>query len=164
MGVCGCGKTTVGRALADSLGWDFAEGDDYHSPGNVAKMNRGIPLTDADRRPWLEAMAADIRAWRQSGRDTVLACSALKRAYREVLAGAQRDVCFVYLRTTKAVAYKRLEARRGHYMPASLVDSQLAALEPPSPEERAIELDATCDPTESVTIIRAHLTAQETGR
>jgi len=132
MGVAGCGKSTVGPLLAARLGGDFAEGDTFHPPANVAKMSGGQPLDDGDRLPWLEAMAAAIRGWRAKDRPTVLGCSALKAAYRDILSGGSPEVRFVHLAGTKAQVAERLAARRGHFMPASLLDSQFAALEAPA--------------------------------
>ena len=131
MGVSGTGKTTIGELLAAALGGSFAEGDAYHPPANVEKMRRGIPLDDADRRPWLETLARAIGDWLAAGRTVVLACSALKRSYREVLRGRRRGVLFVYLKGDPALIRARLAGRRGHYMPPSLLDSQLATLEEP---------------------------------
>jgi gluconokinase len=131
MGVSGSGKTTVGVPLAQALGGEFVEGDDYHPPANVAKMRQGIPLDDADRRPWLEALAAEIGNWLDAGRTVVLACSALKRSYRAILRGGRAGVRFVHLKGNAALLRARLAERRGHYMPASLLDSQLATLEEP---------------------------------
>jgi gluconokinase len=131
MGVSGSGKTTVGIPLAAALGGEFAEGDDYHPPANVEKMRQGIPLDDADRRPWLEALSAEIGRWLADGRTMVLACSALKRSYRAILRGGRPEVRFVHLKGSAPVLRARLAERRGHYMPASLLDSQLAALEEP---------------------------------
>ena len=139
MGVSGCGKSTVAAALADRLGWDRAEGDDLHPPQNVAKMAAGHPLTDADRLPWLERVAAWIREHTEAGRPGIITCSALERSYRDVLRGG--DVVFVYLAGTKAQIADRLAGRHGHYMPATLLDSQFAALEPPEPDEHAIRID-----------------------
>jgi gluconokinase len=143
MGVSGTGKTTVGELLAEALGGTFAEGDDYHPPANVEKMRQGIPLDDADRQPWLEALSREIGAWLDAGRPVVLACSALKRSYREVLRGGRPGVCFVYLKGDPALLRARLAKRRGHYMPASLLDSQLATLEEP---RRAITVDVAGTP------------------
>jgi gluconokinase len=131
MGVSGAGKTTVGRLLAEALGAEFAEGDAYHPPANIEKMRRGIPLEDADRWPWLQTLAAQIDRWLAAGQTVVLACSALKQSYRDVLAQARPGVRFVHLEGDKALIRRRLDARRGHYMPATLLDSQIAALEPP---------------------------------
>jgi gluconokinase len=137
MGVSGSGKTTVGKLLAAALGAEFVEGDTYHPPENIEKMRRGIPLDDADRWPWLQALSAEIDRWLAAGRPVVLACSALKQGYREVLAKGRPGVRFVYLDGDKALIRLRLDRRRGHYMPASLLDSQFAALEPPTDAIRA---------------------------
>ena len=132
MGVSGAGKTTVGRLLAQALGAEFAEGDAYHPPGNIEKMRRGIPLEDADRWPWLQILSAQIDRWLTAGSTVVLACSALKQRYRDVLAKGRPGVRFVHLEGDKALIRLRLDRRRGHYMPAVLLDSQFAALEPPA--------------------------------
>jgi gluconokinase len=153
MGVSGVGKTSVGMLLAAALGGEFVEGDSYHPPANVEKMRRGIPLEDADRRPWLETLAREIGAWLEAGRTMVLACSALKRSYRAILRGRQ-DVRFVHLKGSAALIRARLAARRGHYMPASLLDSQLAALEEPLD---AITVDVSGTPAEIVAAIMSAL-------
>jgi gluconokinase len=132
MGVSGSGKTAVGTRLARALGAEFAEGDDYHPPANVAKMRSGEPLDDADRQPWLEALSREIGAWLDAGKTVVLACSALKQRYRDVLKAGRPGVRFVFLKGDEALIRKRLDGRRGHYMPASLLQSQFAALEEPS--------------------------------
>jgi gluconokinase len=132
MGVSGSGKTTVGELLAERLGAEFAEGDSYHPPENVEKMRRGVPLDDNDRRPWLEALRAEIDRWLAAGTTVVLACSALKQRYRDVLAQGRPDVRFVYLKGDEALLRSRLEKRRGHYMPARLLASQIATLEEPA--------------------------------
>ena len=131
MGVSGSGKTTVGQLLADALGAEFAEGDAYHPPENIEKMRRGIPLEDADRWPWLHTLAAQIDRWLAAGTMVVLACSALKQSYRDVLARDRPGVRFVHLQGDMALIRLRLDRRRGHYMPATLLDSQFAALETP---------------------------------
>jgi gluconokinase len=131
MGVSGSGKTTVGQLLADALGAEFAEGDAYHPPENIEKMRRGIPLEDADRWPWLHTLAAQIDRWLAAGTMVVLACSALKQRYRDVLARDRPGVRFVHLQGDMGLIRLRLDRRRGHYMPATLLDSQFAALEPP---------------------------------
>jgi gluconokinase len=135
-GVAGSGKTTVGKLLAQRLNCPYAEADDFHSAANVAKMAAGIPLDDADRAPWLEALSRWLDA--QPG-DAVMTCSALKRAYRERFHRAQ----LVFLQVPRDVLAGRLRERVGHFMPASLLGSQLATLEEPSPDEHVITLDAT---------------------
>jgi gluconokinase len=132
MGVSGTGKTEVGTRLAKALGGEFAEGDDYHPPANVAKMQSGVPLDDADREPWLETLSREIGAWLDAGRTVVLACSALKQRYRDILKAGRPGVRFVHLEGDADLIRERLEGRRGHYMPASLLNSQLAALEEPA--------------------------------
>ncbi|HTV46002.1 MAG TPA: gluconokinase [Stellaceae bacterium] len=138
MGVSGAGKTAVGERLARRLGWEFAEGDRFHPPENVAKMQSGHPLDDADRAPWLAAIAAAIDAWQARGSRGVVTCSALKRAYRQRIIGDRAGVRLVYLEGSRQLIGARLAARRGHFMPASLLDSQFAALEPPGPDENPI--------------------------
>ena len=138
MGVSGCGKTTLARGLAERLGWTLLEGDAFNPPANIAKMSAGIPLDDADRAPWLAAIAAAIDAQRGAG--AVVACSALKRAYRQVLIGTRNDVTLLYLQGTRAAIAARLASRTGHYMPPGLLDSQLATLEEPGPDEHPIVL------------------------
>lgn len=139
MGVSGCGKSTVGAALAQALRVEFVEGDAFHPPRNVERMAAGIALTDADRAGWLQALAAHIA--QAAPRGVVVSCSALKRAYRDVLRGAL-PVRFVWLELPRAQLESRLATRTGHYMPASLLDSQLQTLEPPQDDEAAIRLDA----------------------
>lgn len=138
MGVSGSGKTTVGALLAGRLGWDFAEADDFHPAANIAKMRRGIPLDDADRLPWLRAIAAQIDRWRAEGKKGVVTCSALKRRYRDIIVGDRTGVRLVYLKGDRELVAHRLAARHGHFMPATLLDSQFADLEEPGPEERPI--------------------------
>lgn len=130
MGVCGCGKSTVGEAVAQALGWPFHDADDFHPPANVAKMAAGTPLTDEDRWPWLDRIAAELAGILAQGGHAVLACSALKQAYRDRLARAG-DVRFVHLAGDYATIAQRLASRQHRYMPASLLDSQFAALESP---------------------------------
>lgn len=139
MGVSGAGKSTVGRALSERLGWSFVDGDEYHSAANVAKMSRGEPLDDADRAPWLVGLHHVIEAYRAQSRPLVLACSALKASYRDLLVGGQPSIRFVHLRASPALIGSRLADRPGHYMPASLLASQLETLEPPSD---AVTVDA----------------------
>jgi carbohydrate kinase (thermoresistant glucokinase family) len=140
MGVSGCGKSTVAARLAQRLGWDLAEADTFHSAANVEKMRSGIALTDADRGPWLDAIAAWIDSERIGKRPCVVACSALKRRYRERLSGGNSDVRFVFLSGPYDLVATRLAGRSGHYMPLSLLQSQFDALEPPGPEENPIVL------------------------
>jgi gluconokinase len=142
MGVSGVGKTTVGKRLAELLGARFLEGDKFHPPENIEKMSHGEPLTDADRKPWLQRLAGEVAASRAKGESVVLACSALRRRYRDILRAGHGDVDFVFLAADQAVIQKRLDARRGHFMPPSLLDSQFAALEKPGPDERAVPADA----------------------
>lgn len=139
MGVSGSGKTTIARALADRLGWRFAEGDAFHSTANVAKMRAGVALTDDDRWPWLDAIAAWIREARARGEKCVVACSALKQAYRERIAAGRGDVRFVHLAGRYDTIAARLGERTGHYMPLSLLRSQFETLEPPL-EDDAVTL------------------------
>lgn len=141
MGVCGCGKSTVGEALAKSLGWRFLDADDFHPPANVAKMAGGRPLTDEDRWPWLDGIADELAAILARGEHAVLACSALRQAYRDRLARAG-DVRFVHLAGDRATIAARLAERKHRYMPSSLLDSQFAALEAPA---TALVIDVTQD-------------------
>ena len=140
MGVSGCGKSSVASRLAGRMGWAFAEADTFHSMGNVEKMRNGIPLTDEDRWPWLDAIASWIDGNRAAGRDCVVACSALRRVYRERLAGGHDDVRFVYLRGDYDVIASRLAGRTGHYMPVSLLASQFRTLEEPGSDENPLVL------------------------
>lgn len=141
MGVSGAGKTVVGQALARALGCAFLEGDAYHPPANVAKMRRGEPLTDADREPWLHALAAALAEQEARGERSVLACSALRRRYRDRLAAAV-PCRFVLLDVPPDELAERLARRTGHFMPAALLDSQLATLEPPEPDENGVVVRA----------------------
>jgi gluconokinase len=149
MGVTGSGKTTIGRLLASRMGWEFAEGDDYHSKENVAKMHAGIPLTDEDRMPWLQALHQVLLDWYKSGKSGVLACSALKQAYRDVLAKGipPNDIRFVLLEAPKEVLVERLKQRADHFMNPALLDSQLATLEVPSD---ALRVSAVQPPEDAV--------------
>ena len=145
MGVAGSGKSRIGAALAEALGLEFVEGDHYHSAENVARMSAGIPLTDADRQGWLQALAARIREAVNAGTGLVLTCSALKRSYRDLLrieSGAPR-LQFIFLRGAQALIAERIAGRRGHYMPPLLLDSQFEALEEPAPDERAWVYEVT---------------------
>lgn len=140
-GVAGSGKTTIGRMLADHLGWAFLDADDLHPEANVEKMRSGVALDDADRWPWLDAVGGWIDARAREGSASVVACSALKRAYRARLRAGRPQLRAIYLAGSEALIAKRLEHRSGHYWPASLLPTQFAALEPPDPDEHAIVVD-----------------------
>jgi gluconokinase len=151
MGPSGTGKSTVGALLSDRLQWPFQEGDDLHPPTNVEKMSRGDALTDADRIPWLELVAAWIDARRAAGEPGIVTCSALKRSYRDLL---RRDnVTFVNFTGDAAVLRERMVRREGHFMPAALLDSQLATLEPPGTDEQTIEVDIARDPHDQAELV-----------
>ena len=138
MGVSGCGKSTIASMLAHRLNWIFEEGDWFHPPSNVEKMHGGVPLTDEDRWPWLHGIAAWIDATRRVGNHGTVACSALKRAYRDILVGERPDVRIVYLKGERDLIARRLASRDGHFMPSSLLDSQFATLEEPQTDEHPI--------------------------
>ena len=142
MGVSGSGKSTVAGALARRLGWPLAEGDDFHSPANIAKMHAGTPLDDGDRMPWLGAIAAWIDVRRQAGQPAIVTCSALKRTYRDLLAGGRPEVLFIYLKGSSDLMSRHLAGREGHFMPASLLSSQFETLEEPGPDEPVLTVDA----------------------
>jgi carbohydrate kinase (thermoresistant glucokinase family) len=146
MGVSGSGKSTIARGLADAEGWMLLEGDQFHPPANIAKMKAGIPLTDDDRWPWLRAIAERTDALRAAGHSAVVACSALKRAYRDVLIGDRPDTILVYLRGSKALIAGRMAQRKGHFMPPALLDSQFATLEEPGEDEHPIIVDIGGEP------------------
>ena len=154
MGVSGAGKTTVGNALAETLGWEFLDADEYHPESNVAKMAAGTPLTDTDRWPWLDRLNRELRARDANGVDAVLACSALKEAYRARLMAGLRTTRLVFLRGDFDSIRARMQARKHKYMPASLLQSQFDTLEPPA---RALEIDATLDIPAAVERIAADL-------
>jgi gluconokinase len=149
MGVAGSGKTTVGRTLAESLGWRFTDADDFHPPANIAKMSAGTALADADRAPWLAALRDHIDAHDH----TVIACSALRACYRAQLIADSDRVKLIHLRGTREQLTARLSARTGHFAPAALLDSQLAALEEP---RDAFTLDIALPPAELAAEIRSH--------
>lgn len=156
-GVSGSGKSTVGRLLARRLSWQYAEADDFHPAANLAKMAAGHPLTDADRQPWLAAIGAWIDQATAEGRPAVVSCSALKRAYREQLRGGRPNVRLIYLDAGRETIRARLATRRGHFFPATLVDSQFADLEPPADDEHPYRVPITAA-TESRQIVQ-HLVA-----
>ena len=160
MGVSGCGKTTIGRELADRLGWDYVEGDEWHPAENVEKMRSGEPLTDEDRRPWLERLALELVRRHRLGRGVILSCSALRREYRRRLAAESVDPLFVHLTAPRDVIARRLAAREGHYMPAKLLESQLETLEHPEADERCLEVPVRGHPGEIVTRLASGLREQ----
>jgi gluconokinase len=147
MGVAGAGKTTIGRALAEALGYRFADADEFHSAGNVEKMSRGIALTETDREPWLQAMAAAIDTWLRENTPVVLACSALKARYRGMLQRDRQRVRVVYLKVSPEVARERVAGRVGHFMKDHLVDDQFETLEEPTD---ALIVDGAQPPDEIV--------------
>ncbi len=161
MGVSGSGKTTVAKGVADRLGWQMLEGDKLHPPANIAKMSAGTPLTDEDRWPWLRAIAVAIDDWRANGVSGVVACSALKRAYRDILIGARPDVVLVYLQGSHDLIATRMAARHGHFMPPGLLDSQFATLEEPDEAERPIVASIAPAPDAIVETIIEQLRQQE---
>ena len=151
MGVAGSGKSLIGSALAHALDLEFVEGDEFHSPQSIDKMSAGIALTDADRADWLRALAFRLRVHHDAGTGLVVACSALKRSYRDVLRVGASDVRFVFLAGPRELIAQRLSDRGRHFMPASLLDSQFATLEDPSPDENAWVVDIAKTPAEIVT-------------
>jgi len=157
MGVSGSGKTEIGRRLAERLGWVFRDADEFHPAKNVAKMRAGIPLDDDDRGPWLEALAAVLDTATCAGPPLVLACSALKRSHRAKLGLPHDRIRLVELDGSPELIRKRIEQRAGHFMPAALLDSQLKALERPSPDEDAIVIDVSSEPDAIVRRVTAAL-------
>jgi gluconokinase len=153
MGVVGAGKTTVGRLLAEQLDWDFADADDFHSPSNVEKIRQGIPLTDADREPWLDRLSQAIADWIATNQNVVLACSALKHRYRQKLSVGP-EVRFVYLKGRASLIATRLQGRHSHFAGESILASQIADLEEP---KGAVVVDITRPPFQIVDDIRKHL-------
>jgi gluconokinase len=147
MGVSGSGKSTIADSLAKRLGWTFEDGDRFHPASNVAKMSAGHPLTDEDRWPWLQAIADEIDRACKAGEHAVIACSALKRAYRDVLVHGRNDVRIIYLDGTQQLIADRLARRKGHFMPPGLLESQFETLEPPAPVENpvTVSIDASVD-------------------
>jgi gluconokinase len=157
MGVSGSGKTTVADLVAKRLGWPFIEGDRLHPKANVEKMRQGIPLTDADRAPWLDRIGEELKRWAAEGQSGVLTCSALKRAYRDRIRFARPDVRFVYLKGSEELIGGRVATRHHEYMPASLLRSQFDTLEEPTPEEGVVTVDAGGSPEAEVAALVAAL-------
>jgi gluconokinase len=159
MGVSGSGKSLIGAAFARALGVNFVEGDDYHSATNVARMASGIPLTDADRAEWLRWLALRIGEAKDSGTGLVVSCSALKLSYRDILRDAAGELQFVFLQCSRALLAERLTSRRGHYMPPSLLESQLSTLEEPSPDEKVWVCDTRESPEDIVAALMVRASA-----
>jgi gluconokinase len=158
MGVSGCGKSTIAGLVAQHLGWPMIEGDDLHPPANIAKMTQGVPLTDDDRRPWLEAIAARIDTWRQAGQQGVVTCSSLRRAYRDILRAGHDDVRFVFLKGSYELLLSRMQHRQRHFMPPSLLQSQFATLEEPGPDEAiTVSIDQPAEGIVADTLAQLHL-------
>lgn len=158
MGVCGAGKTEIGRRLAEALQWTFVDADDFHPPANVEKMRSGTPLTDTDRWPWLDALAAPLRDATAGRGNIVLACSALARRYRDRLGLPHPLIRLVHLEDPSGVIRQRMDRRAEHFMPTALLDSQLALLERPTPDERPIIVDVASEPE---AIVRSIVVALE---
>lgn len=161
MGVSGCGKSEIGARLAAALGVPFLEGDTFHPQANVAKMSAGMPLDDDDRAGWLLTLQGKIQAAKQRGEGLVLSCSSLKRRYRDLLRQADTQLRFAHLDGGRAVIEGRMRARSGHYMPTSLLDSQLRDLEPLQADEDGLRLDLTLSPDQLVSLILQHLKTQQ---
>ena len=158
-GVAGVGKTSVGKLLAEALGSDFYDADDFQPPANIEKMKNEIPLTDEDRRPWLDKLRQLIERCLAAKEDAVIACSALKKAYRDRL-HVTEEVKFVFLRASRAQVVEHLQQRRGHFMPATLLDSQFADLEEPQPQEDALTVDLKGSPRDLASLIKTRLSLQ----
>ena len=164
MGVAGCGKTTAATGLHDALGWPVAEADDFHPEANIAKMSRGAPLTDADRRPWLESLRAWMSEQADRGTRTIVTCSALKRSYRDLLVGAHGRVFFIHLVADEEALRERMEHREGHFMPSALLPSQFADLEPLADDEDGVTVTSRPTPEQTLEAILAALeTADAAG-
>jgi gluconokinase len=161
MGVSGCGKSVVGSRLAKRLNAHYAEGDEFHSEANVEKMRSGTPLTDEDRWPWLRSIATAIADWRDEGKDAVIACSALRKVYRDILADGHDDVVFAHLKGSMELISSRLSVRKHEYMPASLLKSQFDTLEEPDETvENAVTIDIDQEPEAIVAEIVDRLRAK----
>ncbi|ESQ86712.1 hypothetical protein ABAC460_22560 [Asticcacaulis sp. AC460] len=165
MGISGCGKTTLGKGLAEATGYRFVEGDDLHTAENVARMSAGIALTDDDRWPWLERIAEELKTARE-GDGRVVSCSALRYAYRQLLrTRSGGPILFVFPKLSADIVRARLRNRPNHYMPPSLVDSQMATLELPRPDEHVLTIDGDADPARCVDLVMSYLsTVPETPR
>lgn len=163
MGVSGSGKTTISTLLAAAFGCQFQEGDDLHPCENVEKMRVGTPLTDADRMPWLDRIAEEIDSWRARGESGVLACSALKRSYRDIIIGDRPDVTLVYLKGSHDAVHRRMAARHEHFMPVALLDSQFQTLQEPTPDEHPITVDVSGRPSEIAAEIVRRLKGRQSG-
>lgn len=170
MGVTGAGKTTVGMLLAQRLGWEFADADSFHSPVNIQKISQGVPLDDSDRTPWLQALRAAISGWIEAHENVVLACSALKRSYREELGANRRDAIIVYLKGSEELIHQRLRLRSEHFATEKILASQFATLEAPdetgevqprNTSERVIVVDVERTPDEIVSEILSSLKLPE---
>ncbi len=158
MGVSGSGKTTIAAGVAREKGWTLLEGDAFHPPANIAKMKAGTPLVDADRWPWLRAIAAREDELNAAGQSVIVACSALKRAYRDILIGQRPDAVLVYLRGSRALITERVKSRTGHFMPPGLLDSQFDTLEEPGPDEHPIIADIGDEPETTIALVVRQLT------
>src|ERR1700730_8225651 len=159
MGVSGSGKSVIGAAFARALDVHFVEGDDYHSATNVERMSSGVPLTDDDRAQWLRSLAARIREAKATGTGLGVSCSPRKRSYRDILRGASSELRFIFLHGSRALLAERLAGRRGHYMPPSLLESQLATLEEPAPAEQAWVCDIRESPEDIVAALMTRVSA-----
>lgn len=157
MGVAGCGKTTAAINLHNALGWPVAEADDFHPEANIAKMSRGVPLTDEDRWPWLESLRAWMSGQADRGTRTIVTCSALKRSYRDLLAGAHGRVFFIHLVADENTLHERMERREGHFMPPALLPSQFADLEPLADDEDGVTVVSRATPEQTLDAILAAL-------
>jgi carbohydrate kinase (thermoresistant glucokinase family) len=153
MGVSGCGKTTIAELLSRELGWSYRDGDEFHPKANVEKMHSGTPLTDDDRWPWLKAIAAWIDERRNAGEHAIVTCSALKRAYRDILIGPHKDVGLIYLKGTEALIAERLSKRQHHFMPKGLLHSQFQTLQEPGADEHPITVSIVPTPEEIAAVI-----------
>jgi carbohydrate kinase (thermoresistant glucokinase family) len=160
IGVSGSGKSTTAAMLAGRLHWHFEEGDTLHPAANIEKMRHGVPLDDDDRRPWLQAVARVIDGWLESGNRGVVACSALKRAYRRMIIGKHDAVRLVYLEGSRELILQRMAARHGHFMPVRLLETQFQALEEPLPEEHALVISIERTPEQIMREIETRLQLQ----